>query len=69
MNRIVNKDEFIQLNDLVIMGEYGGAIKLWNEWGGRKIELLKWILDSISPYLVKDFRDFVLYKYQGNWNE
>jgi hypothetical protein len=67
MNNMTQEDTK-NMSQMILLGEYGGAIKLWRSCGGDKLDLLSSII-GLNQVLFQEFRSFILHKYEGTWNE
>jgi hypothetical protein len=64
----MNEADSEKMAQMIMLGEYGGAIALWRSQGGNKLDLLSSIV-SMNQVLFSEFRNFILNKYEGNWDE
>jgi hypothetical protein len=64
----MNEADSEKMAQMIMLGEYGGAIALWRSKGGNKLDLLSSII-SMNQVLFAEFRNFILNKYEGNWDE
>lgn len=64
----MTQEDTKNMSQMILLGEYGGAIKLWRSFGRNKLDLLSSII-GLNQVLFKEFRNFILNKYEGTWNE